>query len=335
MPANKEAFLRYRIIDECLRNRQKQFPSLRDIVERCEELLGKRFSESALQKDIYAMRNDSVLGFHAPIKFNKGQNGYQYTEEDYSISGVPLKEDEMAAIEFAAGVLSQFKGVKLLSQFESAIDKILHTVNVSRTLKSEDFNKIIQVERASYFKGHDLIGPFIHAILHKKVLEFSYHSFASGKTKTHLLHPYLLREFRNRWYVIGWHHEIKKVRTFGLDRISALLETKEKYHKDASFDAAEFFKYSFGITVDSMVPQEIVLSFSPREGNFIKSQALHETQEVLIDNEKETRVKIKVIPSYELRMQVLSYGPEVKVIRPKWLADEVKNALKEALGKYK
>ena len=334
MPKNKEAYIRYRIIDERLRNKQKPFPSLNELTFSCSDLLGTKFSSSTIQKDILAMRNDEMLGFLAPIKFNKLDNGYHYTDPEYSISNLPLKQEELTAIEFAAGILSQFKAVKLFGPIESALEKITQAVNISRSLKSENLDHIIQVEKASFFKGSELVGPILEAIINKQVITFEHYNFTTGQTKKHLLHPYVLREHNNRWYVVGWQEELKKIRTFGLDRIEKFGLTKEKFHKDAEFDAEKFFKYSFGITVDNMIPEEIVLSFVPQDGRFIKSKAMHETQKVLIDNDEELRISLNVIPSSELTMQILSYGAGVKVIKPKWLVKKVSEILAEAQNNY-
>nr|MBP6335245.1 WYL domain-containing protein [Bacteroidia bacterium] len=76
MPKNKEAYTRYRLIDEALKNRQKPFPSLSELAEKCEELLGKKVSKSTMQKDLYAMRFDEGLNFQAPIEYNDARKGY-------------------------------------------------------------------------------------------------------------------------------------------------------------------------------------------------------------------------------------------------------------------
>ncbi|CAN5148540.1 WYL domain-containing protein [soil metagenome] len=335
MGHNKEAFIRYRLIDQAVRNKFKPFPTLQDLVEKCETILGKSFSESTLQKDIYAMRFDEALGYLAPLDYSKRGGGYHYKDENYSITGIPLRDEEIASIEFAAGILSQFKEVGLLKQFESAIDKIMQTVDVSRSLEGQDISEIIQMENVSYFKGTEHLDFIVQSILQKKPMQYDYTNFYSGKTTHHVLHPYVLREYRNRWYVIGWHENIKKVRTFGLDRISNLELAKIKFYRDEKFKPKEFFKHSFGITVDTFKTEEIILSFESGPGNYIRTQKIHETQKVLIDNEEEFRISINVIPSHELHMQILSYGAEVEVIKPKKVRDEIIEALKLAAGNYK
>ena len=134
MPVNKEAFLRYRIIDRMLRNKYKPFPSMDDLIDELEEKLGKSFSISTIQKDIKSMKEDELLAYMAPIKFQRAHQGYHYTDSTFSITEVPLGEEDLDAIEFAAMVLQQFKDVKLFAEFGSAVDKIFNAVSVSSIL---------------------------------------------------------------------------------------------------------------------------------------------------------------------------------------------------------
>src|SRR5690606_15976144 len=113
MPVNKYALLRYRIIDKCLRNKLKHYPSKEFLRQACEETLYnssfERISISTIDKDLYAMRNDETLGFMAPIAYSKVHDGYFYKDENFTIDTIPLNEDDVDAIRFAVQTLHQFK----------------------------------------------------------------------------------------------------------------------------------------------------------------------------------------------------------------------------------
>lgn len=333
MPANKEALIRYRIIDGALRDKQKPYPTLGEIVELCENVLGKSFSESTIQKDIYALRNDQGLNYNAPIEFSRLHNGYYYTEDSYTIASIALTGAEINAIEFAAGILEQFKGTDLYNEFDNAVEKILQTLSIRKILKSEQIEKIIQVEKAFYFKGTELLSQLVEIIKKSQIISFDYHPFERD-VKKHTLHPYLIKEYRNRWYLIGYHPEHKAVRTFGIDRISHLKTGKEKYVMIENFDPSTYFKHSFGISITDNIPEVVILSFSPLEGKYIKNQSIHATQKIILDNDKELRISINVMVSYELQMQLLGYGDQVKVIKPASLAKTVKAMHQKALERY-
>jgi predicted DNA-binding transcriptional regulator YafY len=331
MPKNKEAAIRYRIIDKCLRNRQKPYPSLSEMVEQCEEVLGKNFSESTIQKDIYSMRFDDGLGFNAPITYNKVHKGYCYEDENYTIASVPLNDEELQAIQFAVSVLDQFKGVEMLEQFSHAIHKITEAVNLGKSLGSH--RNFIQFEQAPFFKGSEWLNVFANAIANSEALRISYLPFDNDKTRDYIYHPYLLKEYRNRWYVIGYDDHAGMIRTFGLDRVEKI-EKSDIDYKYAEFKPSIYFSHTIGITVGDLEPREVVLSFTPIQGKYIKTQPMHSSQTVLADDEKEFRIRLKVLINYELLMLILSYGKEVKVIKPESLQAEIKQLLEQTLKNY-
>jgi predicted DNA-binding transcriptional regulator YafY len=134
----------------------------------------------------------------------------------------------------------------------------------------------------------------------------------------------VLKEYRNRWYVTGKGDSSRNIITFALDRIVSISVLNELFSVDDEFNADQYFKYSFGISVSNQLkPEEIILAFSPQQGEYIKSQPLHHTQEVLSESPSEFLVKIKVIPSFELTSQLLGYGSTVRVLEPEWLRVEI------------
>ena len=120
MPANKYALLRYRIIDRCLTNRMRPYPTKEDLRQACEEGLygseGEHISISTIDKDLWAMRNENELGYHAPIVYNAEHRGYEYEDPDYSISGLNLQEQDLQALRFATLTLLQFRDMPVFQQ---------------------------------------------------------------------------------------------------------------------------------------------------------------------------------------------------------------------------
>lgn len=112
--------------------------------------------------------------------------------------------------------------------------------------------------------------------------------------------------------------------------------TKSIFKEPAGFNAKEHFRNSFGINVPyDDEPQEIILSFDPVQGKYLKSQPLHESQEILLDTEKELRLRITVYVTHDLVMELLSFGDNVKVVKPEGLVDELTRILQRSLKNYK
>lgn len=334
MPANKEAFIRFRIIDRLLRNKRQIFPSMDDIIDELETKLGKTFSESTIQKDIKAMKEDPLLGFLAPIKYNKKFKGYHYTDPNYTIAEIPLSDDDIASIEFAATVLQQFKDVKLFSEFGSAVDKIFNAVNVSSLLNENELEDTIQFEKVPYFKGSEWIGRILNHIKERHVIAFDYTKFNSTETKKHVIHPFLLKEYRNRWYLIGMFEKNDRIATFGLDRLSNIQMKDIPFRFHQEFSSKNYFQHAFGITTFEGNPEEVILSFSAFQGPYLKTQPLHHTQQIVSENETEIIISLTVGVTTELVMSILSYGNDVKVVQPATLQQNIKDRLEASLRNY-
>ncbi len=341
MPANKYALLRYRIIDRCLSNRQRPYPSLADLREACETELygegGENISESAIQKDLYAMRHELNLGYHAPIAYSVKHRGYYYSDEDYTLESIPLSEEEASAIRLAANTLSQFKGIDLFRSSEAAIDKIMERLKLGQGEKRQDaVDAVVQFETAPSFRGGEYLSAIFNAIDRREVLHFEYAKFTGGKGRPYSLHPYLLKEYRNRWYVIGYNPDKGAVVVFGLDRIKGELRSSgEQFERLRGFRPDLYFRDSLGITVVDEDPVEVQLRFSPLSGKYVLSQPWHHSQRSLRDDEVALEVELKLCITRELIMQILSYGKDVEVIGPESLRQSVAKELDNARQKYR
>lgn len=321
MPKNKSAAVRYHAIDKRIRRKFKPYPSMQELIEAVEEVTDSSISESSIEKDLRAMRTDSRLGYFAPIKFSKTHGGYFYEDPEYSIDKFNVNEDDISAIQMAIGILQQFRNTDFFKDFEGLVDKMMVR---TETFNNSEIRDRIQLEKAPSYSGQAMIAPLIEFIRNKDVVEFTYTKFSDAKSVVHSVHPYVLREYRNRWYLTGFDDASKQVKTFGLERMKDLKASEIKYYADPDFDPHTFFSNTLGITtMHGMEPSEVILSFSRTVSEFIRTMPWHESQKELADTPKEYRISLKLTPSMELVRQILSYGNEVKVIEPKSLKAEV------------
>ena len=333
MPKNKQAYIRYRIIDANIRNKQKPFPTKEELIKACEVITS--VSPRTIEQDLYDMQHDEELGYFAPIRYDRLRKGYCYEDPNYSISNIPLKENDLYALEFAVALLKQFDGIDTVAQFSEAVTKIEDYVNVRTLMTDNDIAQVIQLEQSTSSKGQEFLNPILGAIKAQKAIHFVYKKFDSSTEKEHILEPYVLKEYRNRWYVTGRATNSGLIVTFGLDRILKLNTTNFSFSVSENFNANDYFKYSFGISVsNNLKPEEIVLEFSAQQAEYIKSQPLHHTQKVILEDTKSCKVSIVVIPSFELKAQLLSYGSSLIIISPEWMKKELKIELEKALAQY-
>ena len=330
MPRNKSALLRYRIIDSCLTNHLHKYPTMQYIHQRIEQQLGKEISESMINKDFAEIKSI----YKAPIKYDKTNGGYYYTDPNFSIKEFPLTNEEVSALDYSTALLQNLKGTKLFDQFENAINKMIEGYRVSKIIgKSE--KQLIQVEEPLKTGGNEWLEPLLKAIVEKEALELVYARYG-GPEKSHILSPYLVKEYRNRWYVVGFSDKAEHILLLALDRIKSIEPAKQGYTPAGDFNPDDFFKYSFGITqIHGAKAEKIVLSFTPAQAQYVLAQPLHHSQIILQENPKEVRIQLEVYITQELIMTILSYGAQVKVLKPTHFKQKIKKLITEMVAQYK
>ena len=319
MPHIKNALIRYRIIDKSIKNKYTPFPSKRNLREACEEALfrsigGNHICNSTIEKDIFAMR----MEMDAPIKYSKLKRGYYYENHDFSIDDIPLTEDDIESINFAAKTLMQFRDVALFKQFGSAIDKIVDRISLSQ----EDTDQYIQFD-SSTEGGSEFLTSLLEAIKQKLYVTFDYASFVSGELKPRKVIPLLLKQYSNRWYLISFDESKNDYITYALDRIEELKVTTEITSIPIDFNSDNYFKHAIGISSGNKRPEEVRLKTTIVAAKYIDSLPLHHSQKVSEMNEDNFVFSLMVNVSEELIRAILSYGGEIQVLQPESLKIEI------------
>lgn len=333
MPKNKDALSRYRWIDERLRNKRLPKPTLDDLVTFVSDKMDNTIAVRTIQKDIEDMRNDAELNYFAPIIYSRSAKVYQYEDENFSISNSPIDEADLQGLEVAIGILEQFRSLPVIQRFEDAILKIAASLKMNR--KQLENRGLIKFSRGSQYQGAEHIPEIVDAIKNLEVIRIAYQSFDRTEPKEHWVEPYHLREYNHRFYLIGKSQKAKggTVLTFSLDRIVKFWPT-DKHFDEKNFDDASYFQHAIGITVTEGEPVDIVLSYTPHQGKYVKTQPIHPSQVIIKDDEKECRVGLKLVVNQELMILLLSNGARVKVLEPKHLADALKEEAKKMLERY-
>ena len=197
---------------------------------------------------------------------------------------------------------------------------------------AQDLKPFIYMEKRKPQGTENLYG-LIHAIKNKLQIKFAYQKFWEEKITQRTAEPYALKEFKNRWYLMA--NNDGSIKSFALDRLTNLEITTRYFKLPTTYNIEESYRFCFGIiSPNGAKPQEIILSFDPFQGKYIKTLPLHETQEILLDNEDELQIKLKLCITYDLVMELLSFGDNMKVLQPIALIDEIKMAHQKAYQQY-
>lgn len=328
MVSSKYQFKRLEIIDRELSKKSRV--KTKDLQRIIENELDRKFTLKTIQNDMITLENE----YSAPVKIDNNSKSYYYEDRNFTISAFGLKEEDLKILLLYRKILDQYKGQQIYENVIKAIEKVIKNFKIKQETKDIFQNKeIVQIEKVPVIRGIEYILKIISAIEKRLYLEFQYNKF-DGSQKHRKVIPILLKEDKHMWYLIGKSESEILPKTFALDRIYDLRISQDIFVFE-EFNADEYFKYSFGVTVPEEPPVEVILSFTPSQGNYIKTLPIHNTQKELIDNNLEYRISVMVKPSYEFYSKILSYGSDIKVVEPNSIAEKIKLLYKDALKRYK
>lgn len=333
MPVNYQALVRYRVINRRLREFQRS--TIGELKQACMDALSiKDMGDRTIEGDIHEMRHNKLLGYNAPIAYDRFRAAYYYSDPGFSIENIPLSNDEINSMLFAARLLEQYSNIGIFSQFADSARKIAEAVSVFREFHEEPYANAIEFENAVYCGGTEHLSQLIKAIIAMKAVRLTYRSFTSEKSTENLIHPYLLKEYRNRWYLVGFNVRYNAVRTYCLDRFEDL-ETDERVNfLKPDFDAKEYYRNVIGISVLNGKPQEIEISFSDLQTQYITTQPLHSSQRKLRLENGMHVFGFRLIPNFEFMSYIMGLGREAVILKPQSLRVKMKKALQAAAENY-
>jgi len=214
--------------------------------------------------------------------------------------------------------------------------RLLESFQMSAIISSsQNFSNTVFIESRQP-KGLEHFHGLLHAINNKRIITFDHHKYWEEDETNRKVHPLGLKEAKGRWYLIAVDTKDRKAKTFGLDRIDQLEITNTKFREKYPIDLKNAFTHSFGIMnlENKEDPQLVRLSFTYKEGQYVKAYPLHHSQKVISEGEP-TIIELKIFISYDFIQELLSFGEEVKILEPVSLVEEVKEKLTKTLLQYK
>ena len=298
--SRKEAIIRYHLIIRKLRRKPSTLKEIEDFLARESELQEFDFTISArtFKRDLDEIR----LIYNIDIDYDFSRRVYYIQDDgDSELSG------------------------RLLEAFDM-VNALSLTDRVSQHIHFEKRRP----------QGTENLHGLLHAIKNQLQIHFDYHIYWNDTVTQRDVEPYALKEFRNRWYVLGVDLKDGQVKSFALDRLSGLEITKVRFKKSMSFDVNEHYKNCYGIiSPNGDLPEEVLLWFDRHQGKYIQSLPLHESQEVVSDDETGLVVRLKLFLTHDFIMEILSHGSHVKVLAPGYLKESIEAELAQTLNNYK
>ncbi len=336
MPTNKNTMLRYFKLDACFRDTKNHY-SVYNLTFECSKALdlptGKEITREQILKDIRFM--ESFKGWSIKLdRYPLDVKGdkftyYRYIDPTFSICNFPFTAEQCRQIQATVDALNAFEGLPEFTGINDCLSKLkLYAIKTeARPCFSLEHNELL--------KGIEYLTPLFNAIQNNSVLKIRYHDFGE-KPQTLTFHPQFLKQYNNRWFVMGCKEERPgKIRPLSLDRIEGIEPAPECKYRQLDMDWNEYFDDMVGVSNSTKTPVETVhFLVYGKTTNYIENNPLHGSQVNHRIDENTLDVKLKVKINKELERILLSYAPDIRLLAPAQLVKTHREQLAEALERY-
>lgn len=335
MPVNRNALIRYKLIDNCLRNRRRKW-TLEQLIDTVSaglyeyEGIDKGISRRTIQADLQMMRSDK-LGYNAPIIIVE-KKYYTYEDADYSITSIPLSEQDLHRMNEAVEVLKQFKGFNHFSSLNEVVQKLEDHVYAA----ANHTKTVIDFEKNEQLKGLEYLDVIYQSIIQHKPLTMTYQSFKAKEELSFVFHTWWLKEFKNRWFAVGVREKNKTIYNLALDRMKAVVIDEQTLYIDSGeINATEYYKNVIGATVDELQRvRQVKIFVHDKHAPYVETKPLHDSQEVIERRADGIVILIKVQLNYELEKEILGFGEAMVVLSPLKLRKIILSRLNHAVSRH-
>lgn len=338
MPLNRATLIRISTIDKCLQNHYRRW-TINDLIDACTDALAEfegrsnPVSRRTFQNDLALMRSDR-LGYNAPIVVRDNKY-YEYEDPDYSITHLPLNDEGLDALNSALDILRQLQG---FPQLASSIDTI-SKLNEQISRQTGTSVPAMDMEHVPGYKGAQFIGVIYDAVRKRETLVIVYQSFKARQPQELVVYPYLLKEYRNRWFLICEKstNRSPQINIFALDRIlSVRLDKGHPFRKCVDFDPEHFFDDTIGVTKSiSDKARRVVIKIDRQQAPYVESKPFHKSQKVEQRfRDGSIQLSLKVVINNELERLILGYGGHAEVIAPPEFRARIAESVLKAAERY-
>ncbi len=340
MPVNKNALIRYKYLDMLLSDCHHYY-DINDLTEKVNDMLDddgfKTVTRRCIEKDLVYL---TEAPFRAPIKHFKwnGKKCVAYKQSSFSIFKQEMSREERNLMREVLNTIGQFDG----------LDNFEWLMKFKIGLGLEERRQIICFSNNPYYESSNLLGTLFDQISNKVVIRLSYHTFSNPTVRSIVFHPYLLKQYNDRWFLLGAADDDKKILTFALDRIDKVEPLPDMKYVECPDDLYDRFEDIVGVTLYEDYPVEHILCWvSDASKGYVDTKPIHGSYTSLKgDAEKTLRTEypqlqggmfftLDCIFNYELIRELCSYGKDLLVLRSDGIvADEVRKRICEMNESY-
>ncbi len=303
--------------------RQGHYPNCSSLAEEWE------VSRKTIQRDIEYMRYQ----LDAPLEYSAQHRGYLYTEDQFHLPAMDIRESDLFGIYLADKLLNQYEGTPIYDSLCSVFEKIEQSLPEKISLDSSEQDKFTVFPPFSTVIDQEVWRVVIGGLRSSEQVEISYKT--PGKQEQwRILDPYHAVRFEGDWYIVGYCHLRQEVRTFSLSRIQAAEKTGKSFAIPEDFDFEKLSGSRFGVHWGKDEIRVVIL-FTSRVADYIRERTWHPSQELTETDDGGVILSLTVNHLLELKRWILSWGAEARVLEPRFFAEDIRRTLLDAGNRYK
>lgn len=329
MPDNRKALMRYKVLDKCFSDKYHKY-FIEELVEKVNEVLEDVGTRPVSKRQVYADIDfmKSSDGWSAPIEsIQYGKRKYLTYSYDFSIMETPVSEMEIEQLETLITSLSRLQGIPMYDW----VDELLVNLRYRFGLRGED-TQLIAFEQNRDMRGLRYLSDLINCVIKRQPVTIDYHPFGRNIVEW-TIHPYYLKQYNNRWFLLGFNPEYEDLSIVALDRIEGVTHADITFKRNLDFNFDAYFRDIIGVSIEKgKVIEHIRLKFSSERLPYVISKPIHYSQE--IENEEEGIITIDVIPNKELISELIWFQDDIEILSPESLREEIKEKIAKMHQKY-
>jgi proteasome accessory factor B len=284
-------------------------------------------STKSIHRDIEFMRDRLNL----PIEFAPSNNGYFYNGEVNSFPTIQITEGEIFALVVAEKALQQYRGTSFEKPLLSAIKKMEQALPDTISLNLADIEQTISFRtRAEQILDLKIFDVLAKAAARREQIELAYRKPGQTKPEARVVDPYHLANINGEWYLFAFDHARKDIRTFAPARIKSVQPTGKTFERPQKFSLEKRLRDSFGVH-SGQGEHAVVIHFNPRAADYVREKKWHESQQLRELKSGGVELSLKLSSLMEIERWVLSWGGDAKVLKPRELAEAVRQSAKRIL----
>jgi len=288
-------------------------------------------SKNTILQDIYSMVNCSIAKLET-LQIGKYLY-YRYQDPDFSIYLTPKRLEIIRRLNQIVESMDDFVGRPGFEWLNDIREKLKATA-----YEGLDTSPVVSFSfNPGYADSLKHFSPLYDFIKTRTAIELTYKKFSDEEARTYVVHPYLLKEYMNRWYLFATvDHHPDSLACFAFDRIIGYKRSNVKYRDNKKYDFNEYFNQMVGLTIyPDSVPEKVLLWVKGREYPYLRTNPIHPSQKYVKDADGGMIISLNLCINYELEMRILSYGEGVRVLAPEHLINRLEKRDEEKRALYK